>query len=363
MATSSDLIAAQLLHDDILDIVKQGQILCQSAKGLSAEKSPVLCQQLPFLTLKIHDENTAILDFCRRSLIDDAIYQDENSSPLDVFVTDRKSRPDLIFPDVDASRIGLGMLIEQLEESGLCGCYESDYHSWQFMDVASKSGIQFLQKPDDIAPWEKSFPLRNFLHWAYAAQERRLIHAGSLGLANGDGVLLAGAGGAGKSGTTLAGVLQGLKSVGDDYVVMELADNQPRAFPVIRLMKQDPRGLERLGLNAENAEFGALNWQGKHEFDFAELVPGSRSRALQIKAILLPRITGQNQTSISPATRHETMLALLPNNLQQLPGQMKQCLNFLAQMVRILPGYHINLGTDQQEITDVIHDFLEKTLP
>ena len=37
---------------------------------------------------------------------------------------------------------------------------------------------------------------------------------------SGDGVLLAGAGGAGKSGTTLAGILHGLSSVGDDYVAV-----------------------------------------------------------------------------------------------------------------------------------------------
>ena len=126
------------------------------------------------------------------------------------------------------------------------GFYHHDAPSWQFYDRATAVGVQTLPTPLAMPPWESSAPLRSFLHWAYAAAGLRLTHAATLGL-NGRGVLLAGPSGSGKSATTLAGLLNGLDSVGDDYVLLETGA-RVSAYPVFTVLKQDREGLRRTGI-------------------------------------------------------------------------------------------------------------------
>ena len=101
-----------------------------------------------------------------------------------------------------------------------------------------------------------------FVHWAQAAAGNRLTHAAALGL-NGHGALMVGASGSGKSGTTLAGLLNGLESVGDDYVVVEQGANVV-ANSVFRVFKQDLDGLRRVGVDTATVERRdtKLAWKG-----------------------------------------------------------------------------------------------------
>ena len=62
----------------------------------------------------------------------------------------------------------------------------------------------------------------------------------------GRGALIVGASGSGKSGTTLAGLMNGLQSVGDDYVVVDQGATIV-AHSVFKLFKQDLDGLKRVG--------------------------------------------------------------------------------------------------------------------
>lgn len=318
-----------------------------------------LLRRLPFITLDILSLTPGFRELCARALIDLPVYADAQSRPLRLVIADQESRPDLAMPEWHEPTFGLGALIEQLESEGLDGCFDAEYRSWQLMSHAFGAGLQLLDRPEAFPPWERAFPLRNFLHWSYAAEDRRLIHAGSLGHED-RGVLLAGAGGAGKSGTTLAGILHGLESVGDDYLALDLSPSCVRAFPLMKLMKQDAQGLARLGLDARNPLFGAENWQEKFEFDFDRLAPGSRAQQMTISAILLPRITGRARSQLSPASSRDAMFALMPNNLRQLPGRMKQGFNFISRLSRVLPCYHLDLSDDPQEIAETILNFLQR---
>ena len=140
---------------------------------------------------------------------------------------------------------------------------------WQFFDQRSRCGVQLLRSATSLPPWDGGAPLRNFLHWHLISNVCGLLHAGTLGHA-GQGILLAGPGGSGKSGTVLAGLLHGLQSVGDDYVLVRL-DQDVTAYPLFQTLKQDPGGCERLGIPADSALRRTLNWQGKHQFTLADL--------------------------------------------------------------------------------------------
>lgn len=250
----------------------------------------------------------------------------------------------------------------QLREAGLQGSLFHDLRFWQFHDLAASRGVQLMAGPDAFPPWEPGAPLRAFLHWAYADQGLRLTHAGTLGR-DGRGVLLAGAGGSGKSGTVLAGLLGGLASVGDDYVLVEAGRGGVRAFPVFSTLKQDPAGFERLGL-ASRLGPRPLNWQGKYQFRIDELVIGGAADRLDVAAILLPRIgAGRGATRITPASPKQALLALAPSALYQMPGERESGFRFFSGVVAALPAYHLELGPNPAEIASAIESFIETGAP
>jgi|GEM_PF-1531318 hypothetical protein len=255
---------------------------------------------------------------------------------------------------------GLGYVMAALAEHGLRGECDTEYAIWYVYDPARALGVQAMQTTTLRPPWEPSFPLRLLLHWAGRTAQSGMVHAGTLGH-QGTGVFLVGAGGSGKSGTTLSGILHGLTSVGDDYVAVRCADGRVEAEPVLRVMKQDIRGLRRLGLEAgRGALDGPLNWQGKAELDFARLVPGARAERLAMKAILLPRVSWSPSSSFRQASAREAMLAMAPSSLYQLYGSLREDFRLIASIVRAVPAFHLDLGEDPAEVAASVRAFIEQ---
>jgi hypothetical protein len=244
-----------------------------------------------------------------------------------------------------------------LAAGGKRGFYHHDAPSWQLYDPVSGTGVHTLPAPLEIPPWERGSPLRLFVHWAQAAAGNRLTHAATLGL-NRHGALLAGASGSGKSGTTLAGLLNGLESAGDDYVVVEQGASVV-AHSVFRVFKQDLDGLRRSGVDMGQLPDAKLNWNGKVEFDAAKIAPLAFVDRMTISALLLPRIAHARRTSIEPATAREAALALAPSAVLQLPGDASEGFRFFASLAKRLPAFHVWLSEDPVEISDAIGSFLK----
>jgi hypothetical protein len=241
------------------------------------------------------------------------------------------------------------------------GFYHHDAPSWQFYDRSRSVGVLTLPTPLGIPPWETGSPLRLFLHWAYAAAGMRLTHAATLGL-RGRGVLMGGPSGSGKSATTIAGLINGLESVGDDYVLVE-GSQRPMAHSVFRVLKQDRQGLRRAGVVAQDVASADLNWHGKVEFDAARIAPGGLADRMEIVAILIPEIGGGRRTEWQAATAHEAALALAPSAVFQLPGDSAEGFRFLAAIARRLPCYRVRLSQDPGEIAGSIGSFLARESP
>ncbi|ESY83705.1 HPr kinase [Mesorhizobium sp. LNHC221B00] len=247
----------------------------------------------------------------------------------------------------------------RLAEAGLRGNHFHDLDFWQFYDPDRRLGVQLMTADDRFPPWEPGAPLRPFLHWEYAARGMRLAHAGTLGV-GGKGILLAGSGGAGKSGTVVAGLLNGLDSVGDDYVLIDLAGG-PTAHPLFATLKQDPAGFERLGLEHRLKSYGPLNWQGKHQFRIDDIAARAIPARLDIVALMVPHISGGEASSIMPVSRKEAMIAMAPSGISQMPGERESGFRFFSDLTRQLPCYQLSLGTHPQEIAGTISDFIMRS--
>jgi hypothetical protein len=221
----------------------------------------------------------------------------------------------------------------------------------------SGRALQLQTTAAGLPPWEPGAPLRNFLHWHLAAPHRALLHAGTLGI-GGDGVLLVGEGGSGKSGTVLAGIRHGLQTVGDDYVLGCL-DDGVSVHPLFRGLRQDPDGWRRVGLAPDLQRF-PLNWQGKQQLTLEQVGAAPFVPRLRIRAVLLPVVTGSATTRLEPVDRRQAFMALAPSSLFQISGDRGTQFRFCAELVRRLPCFRLLLGTDPAEISGQITGWLER---
>lgn len=236
-------------------------------------------------------------------------------------------------------------------------CLQQPPGCWQFYNRSRGYGVQLLRSANSLPAWDTGAPLRNFLHWHLINKSLGLVHAGTLGY-EGQGILLAGQGGSGKSGTVLAGLRHGLQSVGDDYVLASL-DQGVTAHPLFQTLKQDPTGCERIGVKADSPLRQSLNWQGKHQFRIADLTGEGPVDQLQIRALCLPTITGSASTHFRPVNARDAFLSLAPSGLAQAPGDQGTLFGFCAAVARSLPTYRLELGSDPAEISASIRAFLQ----
>lgn len=233
--------------------------------------------------------------------------------------------------------------------------YFPDKSFWQLFDRETNTGIQIMSAPNGYPDWDPGSPLRNFLQWHLAGCGGGLIHAGTLGVGT-KGVLLAGAGGSGKSGTVLSGILHGLSTAGDDYVFAK--PDALTAHALFETLKQDEGGLDRLDLLDNPAIPKYKNWQGKYQFYLRDFKDTAQAHALELHALLLPTITGTTRTSITPTSSKEAFLALAPSGVSQIPGDRRVLYAVAAEVSRRLPCYRLHLGSDPAEVSNAIRTFI-----
>lgn len=243
-----------------------------------------------------------------------------------------------------------------LREAGLRAAYPHQQHVWQALDMRSGIGVHLARSPGDLPLWHAGSPLRQHLHWLLQAHGKRIAHAATLGDA-GRGILLFGSGGAGKSGTTLAGMAAGLKTVGDDYVA--LGGSPAVATPLFRIVKQDRRGIERVGNLREQTAALPENWMRKVEFDPAAIFPDCFMAALEIRAIVLPRIANAERSRFVAISGGEAMRCLIPTNLLQFPGEPDDGMAYYANLVRTLPAYRLELSSNSLECGAALRAFID----
>jgi hypothetical protein len=225
------------------------------------------------------------------------------------------------------------------------------------LDRARGCGFHYLGGAHPTAGPQASLPLLTILDWWLAERDLHCIHAAAVGLESA-GVLLAGRGGSGKSTTALACLRSPLRYVADDYCLLSVA-GAPRALALYSSGKLAPSQLARMSFltppgapsrRCDDKEVVFL----ERAFG-AKLLPG-----FPVRAVLAPRITGRAGTSVTALPPGEAMRALAPSSLFQLGGARQRRLHAIAALVRTVPCYRLDLGTDLDAVPGVILDLLSR---
>jgi len=197
-----------------------------------------------------------------------------------------------------------------------------------------------------------------FARWA-RSNDMLLVHAAAVG-AGGKGVLVVGRGGSGKSTFAISCLAEGLDFVSDDYTLLT-ASGPLRAMPlytVVALREDMYRRFPRLGppLLEEDGSFRG----GKPQFQ----VPGDRfSPSLDIRAVILPKITGGQEPSIRPTSPGRAMTQLIHSTVTQIESRRDTALiQQLSRRLSPLPVYEMEMSTDLAKNPAFLRSFIEKEI-
>jgi len=228
--------------------------------------------------------------------------------------------------------------------------------------LVDREGGRILYRVRDVARlpwWERAAPLRPALFFAMAASGGQLVHAGAVGDPARGGALLAGPSGSGKTTAALAALEHGLRYVGDDYVLLEggIAWNLygTAKLDVAAGRGPQPGAPSRAGTVLRSASPGSGE---KLVLDLAARSGPSLIEALPIRAVIVPRIHGR-RTRLCAITPVEALLALGPSTVFQMPFDGGGVVTTLAELVRLVPCFRLEVGERAHDLAAAIDDALE----
>jgi hypothetical protein len=237
---------------------------------------------------------------------------------------------------------------------------ERGYPSVTLFDRARRLGLYWAPAPSALPEWVKGAPLRVLFHWCMGLRGKQLVHGAAVGTRDG-GVLISARGGSGKSTTALACLASGMAYAGDDYVVVgtepphvanlyctaKIAAPQLLRFPWLRDMVVNAEAL------AQDKALVVLN--GPYAEQIVEEFP--------LRAILIPTITGRRGTDVRRTSAASALAALAPTTLLFHPRGGEHELKTLGELVRAVPTYVLECGTEISEIPATISAVLGDARP
>jgi len=234
--------------------------------------------------------------------------------------------------------------------------YNWDANALSILDKKRNLALYWTYNAHRLPSYEASAPLRTIFHWWVNQFGLQFVHSGAVGSIRG-GVLLAGKGGSGKSTTALACLNSELLYLSDDYCLIS-TNLVPYASCIYSSAKLNADNIHRIPylmptisnndrIDKEKAVFFLYPYFGKQII-----------RGFPVRTILMPRVSGGRETSLSPASSVEALKALALSTMSQLAGAGRESLQIMNRLVHLVPCYHIELGSDMTRIPRVIGGLL-----
>jgi len=219
-------------------------------------------------------------------------------------------------------------------------------HSAAWLDRREGHIVAWMADCDSMHLDERARPFHRMLAVAMGDRDVQFAHAG-LVAADGKGALFVGKGGSGKSTSCLTCLLEGMDFLGDDFVGVSSTEagqhlgHSLYASAVVGLDHTD-----RYPVLAEEARPGRHPYETKSLVDLSGLGGGRLLSEVDLRAVVLPRVTGEERTSFRRATPRDGLIALAPSSLMLVPGSHSKTLERLAALTSAVPCFWLDLGRD-----------------
>jgi hypothetical protein len=220
------------------------------------------------------------------------------------------------------------------------------------LDAEEKLAIYWTSDASSVPYYETGAPLRTILHWFARSYGCQIVHSAAVGTSFG-GVLLTGRGGSGKSTTSLACLSSELLYAGDDYVLLA-GKSTPYVYSLYNSAKVDVDSIDRLPHLLAKVSNAERIPKEKALLFLKDHYPHKLTKGFPVRAILIPRITGRPESRFKKASPSESLRALAPSTIFQLPGARDETLLDLVSFVKKVPSYTLELGTELSQINEMI---------
>ncbi len=247
--------------------------------------------------------------------------------------------------------------IKSICEGSIHGTYDIGGGQLGLLDRETDVAHFWIREARQVPYYESGSPLRGILSIWLSSRGHQLVHAASV-CTGGKGALIVGRGGSGKSTTALSCVHAGLDYIGDDYCVARLGAS-PELLSLYSSAKLSPQTLGRFSRDLPRTQ----RLPGSSDRKQVLFLHGAPSVCIQkrasMQAILLPRVTHQEESTLKPVSPIAALTALAPSTVFQLPGAGEEAFRFMADLVRHAPAYQLNLSSNPGQTAGLIQNLLE----
>jgi hypothetical protein len=238
--------------------------------------------------------------------------------------------------------------------------FQTEAQTLSLFDVPARRGLFWARDARALPFYEEAAPLKTIVHWWARLHGLQLAHGAAVGGAGG-AALLVGKSGSGKSTAALACLEAGLLYASDDYALLDEGGGDPAVLGLYASAKIHARDVDRFpGLAALVANRERLAAAEKAVLLLGERHRAQIARRLPVRAVLLPRVTGRRETRALACSPGRALLALAPSTMLQLPGPCQESLDLMARVVRRVPCFVLEVGTDLRAIPAAIERILSE---
>ena len=243
-------------------------------------------------------------------------------------------------------------------EEGFYAVFQRGTQSLHVLDAERDRGFFWTNSADRLEMTDHGSPLRALLHLWLDGRGVQLVHSAAVGRQDG-AVLIVGNAGAGKSSTALACLPSSLRHLGEDYCLVTPGD-PPVLSSLYSSAKVDRATRARMPWLDPLIEEMPTATQPKALLDIYSNLPEKVMRSAPLSALLIPSITGREETTFARATRPEALAGLAPSTMLQLPGTSAATMSRLSSLVRALPAYRLEAGRDPAGVAGAVERILEE---
>ena len=240
-------------------------------------------------------------------------------------------------------------------DGSLTAMYNPDHGQWLILDHQSREGLLWIGDESLLPEWEQGSPFKTLLNWFIAPSACFMVHAGAVG-SHAGGCLLVGQGGSGKSTTVAACFEAGMQVCGDDLILVEERAAGYRAFGLYDSVKLDPTSSIRVPRSLAAAPFTPC--AGKRLVRYSDVRENGLTREMPLSAVVRSVITHRPTSVILPESPAAMLRALVPPTVFLLRGREEAAIPKLGRLVRTLPCFRLELGSDPQAAASCLAGWL-----
>jgi hypothetical protein len=234
--------------------------------------------------------------------------------------------------------------------------FNSTEPSFIFADYGSQEIYYWINDFDSLPLNETAAPLRLVFHIWFEPTPLFLCHAAGLGFSE-KGILLTGKSGSGKSTSTLSCLNTQLKYAGDDFILVDPDKNLVYSlYSVAKLNIEQFENFLHLKPLISNIE--QIPREKGHVY-INESFTDSMINQFSIQAIILPTITGLEDTYINECSKIEAIKALVPSSVWILRANTK-AVEKMKLFISKTPTFRLMAGINLTKIAPTLTQFINE---